>query len=648
MAILQLIIGDLPAREFSGVRMSVGRDAANDVVLLDPSVSSFHAEFHSEEGRLYLVDLASSNGTFVNGNRLVGRVGLVAWDKIRFGSVEGEILDPQGRSRTRVQAAVNFSNDRPTVERDGMDMALEGSTASLVGLSSTIRGVRHLLTRKSVLIGRDDQNVIVLPDSAVSAHHAKILHWDDAWMIQDLQSTNGTFLNGSAVIGSQRLWPGALIRLGRLEFRFEDSAAPPWQENSTPGYAPSPPIPPRNSALPWVLGIGVAALVIAAFFLGNSMRATPSAVTSSQTPALTQTTPPAPPIASPPNTPSRAEATQATGSYQSQAPTFNTASSPEPRSVPAPINTPSRAPEIGGVRAWNDTAGNTGQWTAVSLYELRDARDGLAAAREVAAYFDDRRARGRGDINLVEAKVLRDCLIVTVDTGNENTVPSEIDMADATYLADLTHTIPYRNWLDGVFGKMDAQDPYPPLLRQLCSTGADRSRPRERRRSRSSDTQVRAAPREMPTVNLPQSATATLTAAPVRQLQIVGAKAKWEDNSSAAEAVDGDVSTGYHSGGSHDFGRDRNMWIEADLGAAHQITEVQIFWTEVPSYKNARIAMSEDGSSFADFASVSLNTNGDWTVVPGVGRGRYVRIFYAGSGVGGHGMDVQEIRVLGR
>lgn len=67
---------------------SVGRDAQNDVVINDESVSGHHAEIRLEDGRHILKDLGSTNGLRVNGERAMESV-LNDGDLLRFGSVSG-------------------------------------------------------------------------------------------------------------------------------------------------------------------------------------------------------------------------------------------------------------------------------------------------------------------------------------------------------------------------------------------------------------------------------------------------------------------------------------------------------------------------------------------------------------------------------
>lgn len=70
--------------------LSIGRTQENDIAFGDPFLSKKHARFAVREGQVFLEDLDSSNGTFVNGKRLNGGVEalLADGDKIRMGNVE--------------------------------------------------------------------------------------------------------------------------------------------------------------------------------------------------------------------------------------------------------------------------------------------------------------------------------------------------------------------------------------------------------------------------------------------------------------------------------------------------------------------------------------------------------------------------------
>lgn len=71
---------------------AVGRDPGNDIILRDPKVSRHHAEIVFERGFFVLHDLASANGSYVNGNRV--RVApLTHGARVRMGSSEGRFSE---------------------------------------------------------------------------------------------------------------------------------------------------------------------------------------------------------------------------------------------------------------------------------------------------------------------------------------------------------------------------------------------------------------------------------------------------------------------------------------------------------------------------------------------------------------------------
>jgi hypothetical protein len=71
------------------------------------------------------------------------------------------------------------------------------------------------------LLGRGDQADIVLEDSFASTRHARLIPQGDVIVLEDLGSTNGTYLNGESLHGAQPLHPGDRIRIGDSEFVFE-------------------------------------------------------------------------------------------------------------------------------------------------------------------------------------------------------------------------------------------------------------------------------------------------------------------------------------------------------------------------------------------------------------------------------------------
>jgi hypothetical protein len=98
--------------------------------------------------------------------------------------------------------------------------------ARLVILSEGLTGKAHELAVDRTTIGRVDDNTFPIPEGSVSSHHCEILLRGDEVIVHDLNSTNGTFINGHQVTGEAPLKGGQILRLGQVEMRLEAGGAP--------------------------------------------------------------------------------------------------------------------------------------------------------------------------------------------------------------------------------------------------------------------------------------------------------------------------------------------------------------------------------------------------------------------------------------
>jgi hypothetical protein len=73
-----------------------------------------------------------------------------------------------------------------------------------------------------LLLGRNDPADVIVEDPFASARHARIVARGPYNFLEDLGSTNGTYLNGSRVAATERLEPGDKITIGDTEFRYEE------------------------------------------------------------------------------------------------------------------------------------------------------------------------------------------------------------------------------------------------------------------------------------------------------------------------------------------------------------------------------------------------------------------------------------------
>lgn len=78
----------------------------------------------------------------------------------------------------------------------------------------------HELTADRTTVGRVDENDVVVADASVSGSHCEIIKNGEDFILKDLGSTNGTFINGRR-IEEERLQPGTKLKLGEISATFE-------------------------------------------------------------------------------------------------------------------------------------------------------------------------------------------------------------------------------------------------------------------------------------------------------------------------------------------------------------------------------------------------------------------------------------------
>ncbi|MBB2959423.1 FHA domain-containing protein [Pseudoclavibacter helvolus] len=92
--------------------------------------------------------------------------------------------------------------------------------SKLVITSGPKRGTELTLRSEPLSIGRSGDSDLVIQDDYSSTHHARLLLWNDAWMVQDLDSTNGTYVNGKRVSQPTHVPVGTPVRIGTTTFEL--------------------------------------------------------------------------------------------------------------------------------------------------------------------------------------------------------------------------------------------------------------------------------------------------------------------------------------------------------------------------------------------------------------------------------------------
>ena len=81
-------------------------------------------------------------------------------------------------------------------------------------------GIEIDLPPEQLTIGRSSESGLVIRDDYTSTHHARLMLWDENWVIQDLDSTNGTFLDGTRVTLPTAVLPGSAVTIGTTTFEL--------------------------------------------------------------------------------------------------------------------------------------------------------------------------------------------------------------------------------------------------------------------------------------------------------------------------------------------------------------------------------------------------------------------------------------------
>ncbi len=193
-------------------KVSIGRDPSCEVVFEASSatVSRRHAEIGAENGGHTITDNNSFNGTLVNGQRISAPTPLYNGDEIQLG-IGGPVLKYVSASRIAPKGA-SLAGQRSVV---GAALPAEADAASktMIFKADDARGPRShadtaqpqlLMTvgfggRKELTVGRGASNDIRLDGLQISNRHARLVNTGSEVLIEDLNSTNGVFVNGTRV-----------------------------------------------------------------------------------------------------------------------------------------------------------------------------------------------------------------------------------------------------------------------------------------------------------------------------------------------------------------------------------------------------------------------------------------------------------------
>lgn len=213
-----------PPKEFELIKSEIiiGRDDSADVTIPASAVSRRHARLMLEGENYMLEDLGSSNGTFLNGEKLAGRRSLKPGDKIRLGQTIN--LEYQAPGSTSEKTAEHSAPAKPSHVMQTM-LGEEPRVQDNAGprqLVVTIAGgssQTHTLTTPSLTIGRVEGNDIIINSQIASGRHARLEQVSGGGykLIVIPEAKNPVLFEGRPVEGSRVLHHGDMLRIGSLD-----------------------------------------------------------------------------------------------------------------------------------------------------------------------------------------------------------------------------------------------------------------------------------------------------------------------------------------------------------------------------------------------------------------------------------------------
>ena len=130
----------------------------------------------------------------------------------------------RGRTNTRMMRAKAPTSKPPSRATTGVKAPVRGAGEEkfrLVVVAGPLKGTSIPLDTSAITIGRSPRATLVIEDDYCSSRHARVFLEGDRWMVEDLGSTNGTFLNDAKLTEPEEFLPDARLTMGAtsLEMR---------------------------------------------------------------------------------------------------------------------------------------------------------------------------------------------------------------------------------------------------------------------------------------------------------------------------------------------------------------------------------------------------------------------------------------------
>ena len=220
----RLILSTGSPHEFELTRAEVviGRDPSVDLTISSPAVSRRHARLLREGNGYVLEDLGSSNGTYLNNEKLTGRRTLKSGDQIRLGQAVTLVYEAprvEESQATVVRPASAMASGMQTIIGvEPLEAEIPAGPPQLVVTIAGENARTYTLTRENMTIGRIEGNDIIIPSAIVSRQHARLEKANGGYqLVVSPEAKNPILFEGRELEGSRLLQHGDILRIGSLD-----------------------------------------------------------------------------------------------------------------------------------------------------------------------------------------------------------------------------------------------------------------------------------------------------------------------------------------------------------------------------------------------------------------------------------------------
>ena len=189
---------------------SIGKSKSNDVVLKNDTVSRYHAVIAKKRNEWVITDTFSKTGVFVNGEEIDSQAVIEDADVITVGDVSLKFLCAEALSQA----------SKAQIRTEARQSAQQNNNVAYAVLVDVKTHRPVYIRKKDVLIGRSNNADIQINIDTVSQEHARIHSTSRGWALTDLNSHNGTKLNGRFINQPQLIFDEDMITFGERVFIF--------------------------------------------------------------------------------------------------------------------------------------------------------------------------------------------------------------------------------------------------------------------------------------------------------------------------------------------------------------------------------------------------------------------------------------------